>query len=89
MERGDTEVSGLGKRNRVLHGFPVSDFSYQYDIGSLSQGVFQGVVPIARVHADLALIDDRFLVAMHKLDGILNRDDVPTGVTVAVIDHRG
>ena len=34
-----------------------------------------------------ALIDDRFLLPMYKLDRILDRHNMTTGVTVTVIDH--
>jgi len=42
-----------------------------------------------RVDPDLALVDDAPLVAVHELDGILDREDVLGARAVDLVDHGG
>ena len=71
----------------MLHGFTVADLTDQYDVGRLSQRVLQCVVPVAGVHTHFALIHDGLFVPMHELDRVFNRDDMPAGVAVAIVNH--
>ena len=79
----------LGKRYRVLHGLTISNFAYRYHVRGLSQCIFQSAVPISDINAHLPLVNYRFLVLMHKLDRILNRDNVAACMTVTVVNHGG
>ena len=45
MQGGEAQVAGLGEGNRVVHCFPVADFSHQDDVGGLTQGVLQRGFP--------------------------------------------
>jgi hypothetical protein len=56
------QVAGLGKGDRVLHGFAVAHLADQDDVGRLAQGVLQRHLPAVGVDADLALGDDAVLV---------------------------
>ena len=41
------------------------------------------------VGGDLALVHERFLVLVHELDRVLDRDDVGAALGVDLVDHRG
>ena len=71
----------------MLHGFTIADLADQYDVGRLSQRVLQRVLPVAGIHTHFALIHDGLFVPMYKFDRVLNRDDMPAGVAVAIVDH--
>src|SRR5690554_1863110 len=83
------EVAGLGEGQRVLHGLPGSHLADQDDIRRLAQGVLQRHLEGVGIDTHLALVDDRLLVRMHVLDGILDADDMPAQGLVALLDHRG
>ena len=82
------EVAGLGERNRMLHGFPMADFSDQNNVRGLAQRVVQGALPRIGVDADFALRNHTILVLVDKLDRIFDGDDVSIAVFIAITDHR-
>ena len=88
MQGSQTEVSGLGKGDSVLHRLRVTDLTYQDHIGCLTQRIDQSVLKGVGINAHLALSDNAPLVLVHKFNGILNGDDMPRGVRVTVVDHR-
>ena len=56
--------------------------------GACAHRAAQRAMVRLRVEPDLALVDDRVLVAVQELDRVLDRDDVDAELLVAVIDHR-
>ena len=89
MQSAKDEVARGGCGEREFDGFEVAHFPDQHDVRILAQRTAQRRGKGLRMHADLAVIDQRLLRAMHKLDRILDRDDVIFAVQVRVIDHRG
>ena len=82
-------MTRFGKGDGVIHGFAVTDFTDKDDIGCLAQRVFQRRHPVFRIYTNLTLSDDAVLMVVDKLNRILDSDDVPERVFVAVIDKRG
>ena len=82
-------MAGLGRGDRGLDRLVVAHLADQDDVGVLAQGGAQGGGEGARVDLDLALVDDRLLVAVQELDGVLDGDDVLAALRVDVVDHRG
>ncbi len=89
VQGGEHQVPGLGGRQGRLDGFVVAHLADQDHVRILAQGRFQGGLEALGVGADLALVDDAFLVAMQKLDRVLDGDDMRLAVGVDVVDHRG
>ena len=56
--------------------------------GSWRKRGAQGAAEAGRVGADLALVDDAPLVAVHELDRVLDRDDVVAAGAVDLVDQR-
>ncbi len=88
VQGGDGEVAGFGEGQRMLHGLAVANFADKDDVGCLTQGVFQGGVEAAGIHANLPLVDDALAVAMNELHRIFDGDDVAAAIAVAMVDKR-
>src|SRR5688572_5292028 len=88
VQRRHAQVARLGERDGVVHGVPVADLADQDHVRGLAQRVLERRVPRIGIHAHLALGDDAVLVVMDVLDRVLDGDDVPVAVLVAVADHR-
>src|SRR5690606_10133214 len=58
-------------------------------VRGFAQDVAQGFGKAQGVESHLALVDDRLLVPVQKLDRILDADDVPGAVGGAVVEHGG
>ena len=63
-------------RQRGLDRLLVAHLADQDHVGVLAQHAAQRALERARCPADLALVDDRALVAVQELDRVLDRDDV-------------
>ena len=70
-------------------GVEVAQLADEDDVGVLAQDVLQGRGEGFRVLADLALVDDAFLVAVHVLDGIFDCHYMRAAVLVDKVDHAG
>src|SRR5688572_9489431 len=88
VQRRHAQVTGLGKGDGVVHGVAVADLADQDHVRGLAQRVLERRVPRVGVHAHFALGDDAVLVVVHVLDRVLDGDDVPVAVLVAITDHR-
>ncbi len=88
MQGGQAQVAGLGEIERILHSFPIPDLADQDDVRRLPQGVFQRYLVGFGIHTDFALVHQALFVAMEKLNGIFDGDDVFPAAAVAVIHHR-
>ena len=89
VQRREHEVAGLGGGEGRLDRLVVAHLTDQDDVGVLAQGAAQGQGESLRVDVDLALVDDRLLVAVEKLDRVLDRHHVLVAGRVDVVDHRG
>ena len=76
MQRGQAQVTGLRISDSGRHRLLVAHLADQNAIGGLAQRVAQADLKVERVGADLALIDDGFLVLENELDRIFEREDV-------------
>ena len=72
----------------VRDGLLVAHLADQDHVGVLAQDAAHRAGEALGVGADLALVDDRALVAVQVLDRVLERDDVPRAGRVDVVDHR-
>ena len=81
-------MAGLGRGERGLNRLEVAHLADQDHVGILAQRRAQGRGEGQRVDADLALVDDRALVANQELDRVLDRHDVAGAIRVDVVDHR-
>ena len=66
-------MAGLGRQQGRLDGLVVTHLTDQNDVGILAQSRAQRGSETVRIDVELALIDDRFLVAVEELDRILDR----------------
>ncbi len=82
------QVAGLGEGHGVVHGLPRAHLADHDHVRRLAQGVLQRHLEGVGVQPHLALGDDAALVLVDVLDRVLDGDDVPGGVLVAVADHR-
>ena len=89
MHGAEDEVAGFGGGQRQRDGLQIAHFADQNDVGILAQSASQRGAEGHRVWADLALVDQALLGAVHELDWILDGEDVTLEVVVDVVDHRG
>ena len=76
VERAEHEVARLGRAQRRADRLLVAHLADQDHVGVLAQHAPERLGEGVRVEADLALVDDRLLVAVQILDRVLDRDDV-------------
>src|SRR5205814_2843997 len=87
MQGAKDEQAGLGGGKSEGDGLEVAHFSDEHDVAILAQGGLETGRESGRVLRDFALSDDAELVVMHKLDRLLNRDNVPGVGRVNVINQ--
>ena len=87
MQGRQAEMARLGEVDRMLHGLAIANLADQNHVRSLAQGIDQSGLPALRIHAHLALGDQAITVGVHVLHRILDGDDVPEAVLVAVSEH--
>jgi hypothetical protein len=88
VQRREDEVAGLRRRQRGAHRLLVAHLADEDHIRVLTQDPLERRLERQRVLADLALVDDRVLVAVQELDRVLDRDDVLLMMRVHPVDHR-
>jgi hypothetical protein len=76
VQSGEHEVARLGRGQRGLDRLVVAHLADEDDVGILAERAAERLGERLGVDLDLALVDDRFLVAVEKLDRVLDRDDV-------------
>ena len=89
VQRAKDEVARGRRSEREFDRLEIAHFTHHHDVRILAQRTAQRRGKGLCMHADLAVIDQRLLRAMHKLDRVLDGDDVIFAVQVRVIDHRG
>jgi hypothetical protein len=88
VQRRERQVARLGDGQRGLDGLQVAHLAHQQHVGVLAERVLERAREALRVGADLALVDDAPLVAVHELDRVLDRDDVAAALAVDLVEHR-
>ena len=88
VQRREDEMSGFGGEQSRLDRLEVAHFADEDDVGILPQRAAQGLRERLRVDGDLALVDDRLVVAVQELDRVLDRHHVRAARPVDVVDHR-
>jgi hypothetical protein len=89
VQRPEDEVAGLGRGERGADRLEVAHLADEDHVGVLAKRGAEGLAEADRVDADLALVHDAALVAVHELDRVLDREDVVGAVAVDLVDHRG
>ena len=82
-------MARLGRGERGADRLEVAHLADEDHVRVLAERGAEGLAEAGRVDADLALVDDAALVAVHELDRILDREDVVGAVAVDLVDHRG
>src|SRR5438105_325900 len=88
VQGGEDQVARLRRQQRGFDRLEVAHFADEDDVRILSQGAPQRVREGHRVHADLALVDERAVVAVQVFDRILDRHDVRGAGRCALVDPR-
>ena len=89
VDRAEHQVPGLGRVDGRLERLDVAQLADQDHVRVLADGVLEGLVPVAHVQADLALVDVRLAVGERELDRVLDGQDVQRLAVVDVVEHRG
>src|SRR5690349_22364278 len=89
VQRGQYEVTGLGRGQRGRGGLQVTQLADQDDVRVLAQRVLEGGRERVRVRPDLALVDQAALVLVQELDRVLDGDDVRGPGAVGQVEDRG
>ncbi len=89
MQGGKNQVASFGSQQSGRNGFQVAHFADQNYIRILTESGAQCGREIRGVHFDFALVDETTLVAMQKLDRVLDGDQVIGPRGVDAVNHRG
>ena len=89
VQRAEDEVAGLRGGERGRDRLEVAHLADEDHVRVLAERGLQRFGEARRVGADLALVDDALLVAVHELDRILDREDVLGARAVDLVDDRG
>jgi len=89
MQGWKAQMAGFRECNGWFHCFPVADFTDQYDIRGLSQGVFKSLCIAVGVDANFMLADNAFAVWIEKLNGVFNRNYMACRHAASMLDHGG
>src|SRR5207248_2929617 len=89
MQRREDEVTRVGRLERRIERFDISNFTDQHDIGILTQNASECLSEVGGVGANFALVDVAVDVAVQEFDWIFDRDDVRAPMLVDVLDHPG
>ena len=89
MQRGQTEVAGVGELERRFHGVVIANLAEQNHIGGRAHRRTDTGGEGLRIDADLALRDHRALVLVQVFDRIFQGENMPRRIGIAVIDHGG
>jgi hypothetical protein len=89
VQSGEHQLAGLRGRESQRDGLEVAHLADQDHVRVLTQRPAKGIGERLRVHADLALVDQRLLRAVNELDRVLDRDDRRFLSLVDVVDHCG
>ena len=89
MHRRQHQVAGERVGQRRAHRLAVADLADEDAVRRLPHRVLQADLQRLHIAADLALVHHRLVVGEQELDRILDGQDVPGDLAVAVLDHRG
>src|SRR5215470_4826858 len=88
MQGPKAEMAGLCVRDGGLHGFERTNLADQNHVGSLPHRIDQTALESIRIETHFALSDNRRLVSVYELDGVLDCEDVSRLVRVSMVNHR-
>ncbi len=88
VQRAENQMSCLGGFEGDADGFDIAHFADEHDIGIFAQGGPQRALEAVRVGMNFALVDEAFLVRVHELDRVFNRNDVVGALLVDEIYQR-
>ncbi len=88
VERAENEQASFGSGEGERDRLEVAHFADEDDVGVLAEGGAEAGGEGGRLDRDLALGDDRLLVAVDELDGLLDGDDVAAEIRIDVVEQR-
>src|SRR5689334_4224460 len=86
MQRSEHQVARLGAGQGEAYRLQIAHLAHEDHVGVFAQCAAQRIGERERVRADLSLVDEAFLRVVHKLDRVLDRQDVALLVLVDMID---
>ena len=86
VEGREAKVACFCKGHGMFHGFLVPYLTNQYHVRRLAQCVGQCFIPAVSVSTHFTLVDDTTLMGVREFNRVFNRDDVPFGFLVPVIN---
>ena len=76
MQGREDQMSCLSGGHSNLHSLVITHFPEEYNIRALAQGSTQGNQITFRIGADFSLADDAFVMPVHVLKRIFQRNDM-------------
>ena len=89
VQRGQHEVTGLGRRQRHRRRLEVAQLADQDDVGVLAQCPLERLGEARSVAADLTLVHQASRVLVHVLDRVLDGHDVGGPRAVGQVEDAG
>src|SRR5207302_300607 len=86
VQRGKNQMARFRGEQRGRNGFEVAHFADQNHVGVLTKGGAQGGGKVRGVHFDFTLIDEALFVAVQKLDGVFDGDQVVSARGIDPVD---
>ena len=87
MQGSEYQVAGFCRRQRQADGLQVAHFADQNNVRIFTQSRAQRFIESVCITVDFALIDQTLFTFVHKLDGILDSEDVFESVIIDMIHH--
>ena len=89
MKGRQYEMPGICKDDGVFHRLAGADLTDQDDVRCLTKSIFERDLKGLGVYTDLTLGNNAAVMLVHELDRVLDGDDVPAAVSIAVSDDGG
>ena len=89
VQRAEHHVTGFSGLDGGMDGLEVTHFAHQDHIRVHAQRAADAFLEAADIDADLALVEQAFLVLVEVLDGVFQRDDMLVVVVVDEVEHAG
>src|SRR5215831_9922911 len=87
MKSRETKMARVRKVDGSFHRFAVTDLADHNYVRCLANSSPQRFIERLSVKPEFPLSDEAFLMFMHELNGIFDRDDMTRAVGVPVSDH--
>ena len=89
VQSGHDQVAGFGSFESDFNGFAIAHFADENYFGRLAQGGAQGESETGSVGVEFALVDGALFVAMQKLDGVFDGEDVKGLFLIHFVEDGG